>query len=91
MSRIEDLAQRRDVLVARAELDRIELRFALQQWRGSIVPGVRAAASQPSRYAILLRVLLPLIGLMRFRRAVAMLSAGFAIARAVRAWRGSRS
>jgi hypothetical protein len=87
MTRSQSLAQRRDLLVAQAELDRIELRLAWQDVRNSVLPRRIAGSARSGSYARLLAIGLPLLGLLRFRRVVASLGAALSIVRALRAWR----
>ncbi|HVO88873.1 MAG TPA: hypothetical protein VMV45_10040 [Casimicrobiaceae bacterium] len=88
MRRRLTLEQRRDLLIAQAELDRIELRLAWQDVRNSVLPARWVgAAGRGGNYARVLAIVLPVIGLLRFRRVVATLGAALSLVRAVRAWR----
>lgn len=89
MSVDQDLAARKALLVAQAELERISLSLAWHDVRTIISPPrdpARAARFHPLALRIL-KFTLPVLGLARMSRVVRTLSIGLTVFRLVRNWR----
>jgi hypothetical protein len=89
MSTLDDLADRKAILVATAELQRLEMTLAWRDIRGAVSPAPspdRALWARP-KVAAFLSFALPLVGARRLGRAVRLLSFGLMALRAVRGWR----
>lgn len=85
----ERLAQRKALLIARADLERLHLSLAWRQLRSVVEPEIppgRAAWARP-RAATLLRFAVPLLGGEQAGRILRGLSLGLVIYRTIRHWR----
>jgi hypothetical protein len=86
MTRAADLDARRDLLVTKCELDRIELALAWHDVRRAVVP--EADHAQGSRWLRkTLAVVIPLFGVARARRMSRYVSAALLALRLAIAWR----
>jgi len=86
----DELAARKALLVAQAELERIPLTLAVRDVRAIVSPPrdpARAARMHPAAVRIL-KIALPLLGLARLSRVVRVLSIGLVAFRLVRSWNG---
>ena len=83
------IAERKALLVTRAELDRARMTLALHQIRTIIHPApdaARSAAFRPTA-AMIVGVAAPLLGMHRFARWVRFASLGLAAYRIASSWR----
>jgi hypothetical protein len=85
-----DLAERRALLVARAELERAQLALAVHDLKHAISPPSSRVASERGRgiASTLVRFAVPLLGITRAGRWVRIASIGLAVFRIARGWRG---
>jgi hypothetical protein len=83
------LADRKALLVTRAELDRTRLSLAVHEIRGILHPPVDAARSAALRpaAATVVGLAVPLLGMRRFARWVRFTSLALTAYRVVRNWR----
>jgi len=88
-SRHVELAERRALLVARAELERAQLTLAVHDLRRAIAPppSPEAAARGRSIAARLLRFAVPVLGATRAGRWLRFASIGLTVYRIARGWR----
>jgi hypothetical protein len=89
----ERLEQRKALLVARSELERMQLALTVHQLRERVAPDVRAAgddgASRPARIAAaIVAIGVPLLGRRQLGRLLRGVSFAMTAARVVRNWRG---
>jgi hypothetical protein len=86
----QDLAARKDLLTAQAELSRLQLALAWHDVRSSILPAVEAPlfTGTSKAAAFIVGIAAPLIGRTRFTRVLRYASIAMAIFRAVRSLRG---
>jgi hypothetical protein len=88
-SNARDLAARKDLLAAQADLSRIQLALAWDDMRNSILPSAEAPLFGASKAAaFFVGIAAPLIGRTRFTRAVRYASIVMGIYRAIRSLRG---
>jgi hypothetical protein len=92
MSRLDDLAQKRSLLVARADLERMQIALAFQEIRNSVLPTAGPGGGPRWQTFALraLRVVLPAFALPRVRGILGILAAAAAVYRATRSWRSGR-
>jgi hypothetical protein len=85
-----ELASRKDLLTAQADLSRLQLALAWDDMRNSIVPSAEApllkGASKAAAFFV--GIAAPLIGRTRFTRALRYVSIAMGIYRAIRSLRG---
>lgn len=88
----ERLAQRKALLVARSELERLQIALTVNELRDRVVPERRAAqdgASRPARIAAaIVAVGVPLLGRRQLGRVLRGVSLAMTAARVLRRWRG---
>ncbi|HVP89367.1 MAG TPA: hypothetical protein VMU79_14960 [Casimicrobiaceae bacterium] len=91
--RLEDLGQRKDLLVARLQLRRMELTLHAGELRDSLRPKnlIGGSIAQPAAVIALLETVAPLFGLRRLARWARVAAVAFVAFRIVRNWRGSSS
>jgi len=90
MSKTQDLASRKSLLTAQADLSRIQLSLAWHDMRNSILPAAESPLFSGTHKvaAFIVGLAAPLIGRTRFTRALRYLSIAMGIVRAVRSLRG---
>ncbi len=89
MSSLAELAQRKSLLAAKSELQRLQIAHAWREIRTTVAPAPspeRALWARP-KVATFLSVALPLLGARRLGRMVRFLSIGLMAFRAIRHWR----
>jgi hypothetical protein len=89
MPALGDYTQRKSLLAAQADLQRMQVAFAWREVRAIVAPAVapeRSAWARP-KVAAFLSVALPLIGARRLGRVVRFLSFGLMTLRIARNWR----
>ena len=86
----QDLAARKELLTAQADLARIQLALAWHDMRSSILPSSEAPlfSGTHKAAAFIVGIAAPLIGRTRFARVLRYASIAMAIFRAVRSLRG---
>ena len=89
MKRVDELAERKAMLIAQADLQRLQALLAWQRARNIVAPPAPAVRSGRSRAvaATLIGFSLPFFGAGRMRRMVRAISIGITVMRAWRAWR----
>jgi hypothetical protein len=89
--RLASLAERKALLVTRAQLDRTRLALATHQIRSIVRPAPNAARSAAARpaAAMLVGLAVPLLGVGRFARWVRFASFALTAYRVARNWRGA--
>jgi len=89
-AKARELASRKDLLTAQADLSRLQLALAWDDVRNSIIPSAEAplfkGASKAAAFFV--GIAAPLIGRTRFTRALRYASIAMGIFRAVRSLRG---
>jgi len=89
-AKARELASRKDLLTAQADLSRLQLALAWDDMRNSIVPSAEApifrGASKAAAFFV--GIAAPLIGRTRFTRALRYVSIAMGIYRAIRSLRG---
>jgi hypothetical protein len=88
-ARLTAIAERKALLVTRAQLDRTRLSLATHEIRSIVRPApdaARSAAARPTA-AMLVRLAVPLLGASRFTRWVRFASFAFTAYRVARNWR----
>ena len=87
-----DIAARKSLLAARAELDRMELSLAVRELQETLLPsgGSQRLALRHPALAWLVGVAVPLLGAGRLGRIVRTVSIALAAVRILRAWRAGR-
>jgi hypothetical protein len=88
---LEQLQHRKALLIAQADLQRLQLGLAWREIRAVVSPPPspeRALWARP-KVVTLLKVALPVLGARRLSRGVRWLSLGLMALRAVRAWRAA--
>ena len=90
MSKAQDLASRKSLLTAQADLSRIQLSLAWHDMRNSILPAAESSLFTGTHKvaAFIVGLAAPLIGRTRFTRALRYLSIAMGIVRALRSLRG---
>lgn len=85
----DELAERKAMLIAQADLQRMQALLAWQRARSIVAPPPPAVRGRSSRAvaATLIGLSLPLFGAGRMRRVVRAVSIGVTVWRALRAWR----
>jgi hypothetical protein len=91
--RLEDLEQRKKLLVAQLQLQRMELTLHASELRDSMRPKnlIGGSIAQPAAVIALLETVAPLFGLRRVARWARVAAVAFVAFRIVRNWRGSSS
>jgi hypothetical protein len=89
----ERVAQRKSLLLARSELERLQIALAVHELRERVLPERRPAgtdgASRPARIAAaVVAIGVPLLGRHRLGRMLRGVSIAMTAARVVRNWRG---
>ena len=92
-ARLDELEQRKNLLVARLQLQRLELTLHAGELRDSLRPKrlIGGSIAQPAALIALLETLGPLFGLRRLARWARVAGVAFVAFRIVRNWRGSAS
>lgn len=92
MSRPDDLATRKQLLIAQAEFDRLKLAMALHDVRRIVRPPVEAARGPAARLTAsrMLGFVLPVVGASRVGRVIRALSIALSLVRFLSGWRGAR-
>lgn len=89
-AKARELASRKDLLTAQADLSRLQLALAWDDVRNSIIPSAEApifkGASKAAAFFV--GIAAPLIGRTRFTRALRYVSIAMGIYRAIRSLRG---
>lgn len=91
MKRADDLAERKALLIAQADLHRMQALLAWRRARSIVAPPAPTVRSGRSRAvaATLIGFSLPFFGAGRMRRIFRAISIGITVMRALRAWRAS--
>lgn len=91
--RLETLEQRKTLLVARLQLQRMELTLHAAELRDSLRPKnlIGGSIAQPAAVIALFETVAPLLGLRRLARWARVVAVAFVAFRVVRNWRGSSS
>ncbi len=89
MNRAEQFAERKALLIAEADLHRMQALFAWQEARGIIAPPAPADRSPGSRNvaAMFIGLMLPFLGRGRLRRFTRTATLALTAMRVLRAWR----
>ena len=90
MSRPDDLATRKQMLIAQAEFDRLKLAMTLHDLRRIVRPGV-ATSRRPAAHSTASRLLglaMPVFGASRAGRVIRALSIALSMYRFLRSWSG---
>jgi hypothetical protein len=92
-ARLDALAQRKTLLVARLQLQRIELTLHAGELRDSLRPKnlIGGSIAQPAAVIALFETVAPLFGLRRLARWARVAAVAFVAFRIVRNWRGGSS
>lgn len=92
-ARLESLDQRKALLVARLQLQRMELTLRAAELRDAVRPTnlIGRSIAQPAAVVALLETVAPLLGLRRLARWARVAAVAFVAFRIVRNWRGSPS
>lgn len=91
-ARLTTLAERKALLVTRANLDRVRVRFAVHEIVAIVSPprrARRASALRPAA-ATIAGILVPLIGMTRLARWLRVASMAITVVRVVRNWNAYR-
>jgi hypothetical protein len=91
-ARLAALAERKALLVTRANLDRIRVNYAVHEVKALVTPPrriARASALRPTA-AMIARVAIPLIGMTRFARLLRVASVVLTVVRVARNWNNPR-
>jgi hypothetical protein len=93
MSRLDALAQRKTLLVARAQLQRMETTLRATELREALRPRnlIGGSIAQPAAVLALIETVAPLLGMRRLARWARVAAVAFVAMRIVRNWRGSSS
>jgi hypothetical protein len=85
------LAQRKELLLARLQLQRMETTLRAAELREAFRPTslIGGAIAQPAALVALVDTVASLFGLRRFARLARLIAVGLMVARIVRNWRGS--
>ena len=85
------LAQRKQLLLARLELQRMETTLRAAELREALRPRsmIGGVIAQPAAMVALIDTVASLFGLRRFARLARLIAVGLMVARIVRNWRGS--
>ena len=89
-ARVQDLAQRKQLLVAQLQLQRMETTLRAAELREAFRPGslIGGAIAQPAALIALVDSVASLFGLRRFSRFARLAGVALVVARIVRNWRG---
>lgn len=90
MHTLDDYVQRKSLLAAQADLQRLQVAFAWREMRTIVAPPVapeRSVWARP-KVAAFLNIALPLVGARKLSRVVRFLSLGLVALRVARNWRG---
>ena len=92
-ARLDALEQRKTLLVARLQLQRMELTLHAAELRDSLRPKnlIGTSIAQPAAAIALLETVAPLFGLRKLARWTRIAAVGFVAFRIIRNWRGSAS
>ena len=96
-SRLTELAQRKELLVAQLQLQRMEISLRAEELRDGFRDAFRprsligGAIARPAGVIALVDAVASLFGLRRFARIARIAALSLVIARLVRRWRGSRA
>ena len=91
-SRLDELTQRKELLVARLQLQRMETSLRVAELREAFRPRslISSAMARPAGSIAILETAAALFGLRRVARAARIAAIGLVVSRLVRKWRGSR-
>ena len=90
-ARLDALAQRKELLLARLQLQRMETTLRAAELRDALRPAslLGGAIAQPAAVLALFDTVAPLFGLRRLARWARLVTAALVVFRIVRNWRGS--
>lgn len=88
---LRDLAQRKELLLARLELQRMETTLRAAELREALRPTsmIGGVIAQPAAMVALINTVASLFGLRRFARLARLIAVGLMVARLLRNWRGT--